>query len=461
MGETQGFSGNTASEMLWTFPPVLGICSCGELARGIQMKSTKRYNWVQCDIGFGLVLGLFLTGCQEKNTYVEPPPPKVTVAQPLVQEVTDYLEFTGTTVASKRVEIVARVAGVLQSMHFTPGTEVKRGGLLFVIDPKEYQADLQAAKSELVTAQANLKQATTELARAERLFKQRAGTDVQVVKWRRDQELARAEIQRSNAAIARAKLNLGYTRVTAPISGRVGRNKVDIGNLVGQGQATVLTEITASDPMFVYFNLNERDFLRVHSMYRAKAREKGLNPAKDSGKKLDIRVHLGLANEDGYPHNGLLDFVESSLDSDTGTLQLRAVFQNKELPRALNPGLFARVRMPISKRPNMPLVTELAIGADQSGRYILVVNSENVVEKHNIRLGQLVDGMRVIEEGVGSDDRVIVKGIQRARPGSKVDPGGIDMASLTNSARKAAKEARAAEKTSATPETPPSTQKRQ
>lgn len=172
-------------------------------------------------------------------------------------------------------------------------------------------------------------------------------------------------------------------------------------------------------------------------------------------------MHLGLANEDGYPHNGLLDFVESSLDSDTGTLQLRAVFQNKELPRALNPGLFARVRMPISKRPNMPLVTELAIGADQSGRYILVVNSENVVEKHNIRLGQLVDGMRVIEEGVGSDDRVIVKGIQRARPGSKVDPGGIDMASLTNSARKSAKEARAAEKTSATPETPPSTQKRQ
>jgi len=134
------------------------------------MKSTKRYNWVQCDIGFGLVLGLFLTGCQEKNTYVEPPPPKVTVAQPLVQEVTDYLEFTGTTVASKRVEIVARVAGVLQSMHFTPGTEVKRGGLLFVIDPKEYQANLQAAKSELVTAQANLKQATTELARAERLL---------------------------------------------------------------------------------------------------------------------------------------------------------------------------------------------------------------------------------------------------------------------------------------------------
>ena len=401
---------------------------------------------------------MILTGCQEKNTYVAPPPPKVTVAQPLVEEVTDYLEFTGTTVASEKVEIVARVAGVLQSMHFTPGTNVKRGKLLFVIDPKEYEADLQAAKSELVTAEANLKQATTELARAERLFKQRAGTDVQVVQWRRDQELARAAIQGSNAAIVRAKLNLGYTKVTAPISGRVGRNKIDVGNLVGQGSATELTDITAFDPMYLYFNLNERDFLRVHSIYRTKAKEKGLNPAKVSGKRLDIRVYLGLANEEGYPHEGVLDFVESGLDTGTGTLQLRAIFQNKGVPPPLAPGLFSRVRMPISKRANLPLVTELAIGADQSGRYVLVVNSENTVEKRNVRLGQTINGMRVIEEGVGSDDRVIVKGIQRARPGSKVDPGKIDMASLTTSARKAAEESMAAEKTSATPARPPSTQ---
>jgi len=408
-----------------------------------------------------ILLALLLVGCEERNQYVEPPPPKVTVAQPLVQEVIDYLDFTGTTVASERVEVVARVAGVLQSMHFTPGTHVKRGKLLFVIDPKEYEADLQAAKSELVIAEANLKQATTELARAERLFKQRAGTDVQVVKWRRDQELARAAIQRSKAAIVRAKLNLGYTRVTAPISGRVGRNKIDVGNLVGQGSATELTDITAFDPMYVYFNLNERDFLRVHSMYRAKAREKGINTAKVSQRKLDIRVDLGLANEDGYPHEGVLDFAESGLDTGTGTLQLRAIFQNKGVPPPLAPGLFSRVRMPISKRSNMPLVTELAISADQSGRYVLVVNNENTVEKRNVRLGQTVNGMRVIEEGVESEDRVIVQGIQRARPGGKVDPENIDMASLTNSARKAAKEGRAAEKTSATPETPSSTQKRQ
>ncbi len=386
------------------------------------------------------MLALLLVGCEETNRYVEPPPPKVTVAQPLVQEVIDYLDFTGTTVASERVEVRARVSGVLQSMQFKPGTEVRQGDLLFVIDPKEYEADLQAAQSELATAQANLKKAETELARAQRLFKQKAGSDVQVVKWRGEQELARAAIQRANADIARAKLNLSYTEVKAPISGRVGRNIVDVGNLVGTGEATVLTEITEYDPMYVYFNLNERDFLRVSAMYRAKVKEKRLDPNKDLSREADIRVYLGLANENGYPHKGVLDFVESGLDPDTGTLQLRAVIKNKEVPPALSPGLFARVRMPIAKRPNMPLVTERAIGADQSGRYVLVVNSENVVEKRNIRPGQVVDGMRVIEEGLRSDDLVVVNGIQRARPGGKVDPEKTSMASLKLSKRQAAAE---------------------
>lgn len=174
-----------------------------------------------------------------------------------------------------------------------------------------------------------------------------------------------------------------------------------------------------------------------------------------SQQRLKIHVFLGLANEEGYPHEGVLDFAESGLDTGTGTLQLRAIFQNKGVPPALAPGLFSRVRMPISKRPNMPLVTELAIGADQSGRYVLVVNSENTVEKRNVRLGQTVDGMRVVEDGVGPDDRVIVTGIQRARPGGKVDPGTIEMASLTTSAIKAAEQARAAEQASAAPEPPP------
>jgi multidrug efflux system membrane fusion protein len=389
----------------------------------------------------GCVLALLLAGCKEANTYVAPPPPKVTIAEPLVQEVTDYLEFTGTTVASAQVEVRARVSGVLQSMHFQPGTDVKAGDLLFIIDPKEYEADLQAAEAELAGAQAQFKRAQTELARSQKLFKKKAGPETDVVKWRGALEVDRAAITGAEAKIARAKLNLDYTQVKAPISGRVGRNLVDVGNLVGEGEATMLTDITSYDPMYVYFNLDERDLLRVLAKYREEVREKGLDPSKVPEAKADIKLYMGLVNEQGYPHEGIFDFGESGVDPRTGTVQLRGVFENKEKPVTLVPGLFARIRMPIAKRPNMPWVTERAIGADQSGQYLLTVNQENIVEKHNIRLGQLVDGMRVIEEGLRNDDRVIVNGMQRARPGVKVELEKTDMASLRVSARQVAAEA--------------------
>ena len=349
-------------------------------------------------------------------------------------------------------------------MHFQPGTDVKEGALLFVIDPKEYEADLQAAQAERASAQAKLERAQKEFSRSQRLFKQQAGSDVAVVKWRGEEALARAAIERANADIARAQLNLGYTRVKAPTSGRVGRNRVDVGNLVGQGEATVLTEVTNPHPMYVYFNLNELDLLRVRAMYRAEVKKKGLRDAKDRERqatirKADIHVYLGLADEEGYPHEGVLDFAESGVDPDTGTIQLRAVFNNAEVPYALIPGLFARVRLPIAKRPDMPLVTDRAINADQSGRYLLVVNSENVVEKHNVRLGRLVDGLRVIEEGLRSEDWVVVNGIQRARPGGKVDPEKTDMASLTSSALRTAANAEKAQSPASGADTPEPKQK--
>ena len=378
-----------------------------------------------------------LAACEQKNTYVEPPPPKVTTAQPLKQEVIDYLEFTGTTRAFEQVEIRARVSGFLQSMHFTSGTEVEKGDQLFVIDPREYRTALNAAKAEFDSANAQLRRAEAEFARAERLFKQRAGAEKNVVQWRGERDIARAAVAMAKARVERARLDLGYTKVAAPIAGRVGRNLVDVGNLVGEREPTLLTTITRYDPMYVYFNLNERDLLKVMSMYRQTVQGKGLDTATDPDVEADIPLFLGLANEEGYPHKGKYDFGESSVDAGTGTLQLRGVFPNPGKPPVLWPGLFTRLRMPIGEREDALLVTERAIGADQGGRYLLAVNSENVVEKRLIRMGQLVDGLRVIEEGLQPGDWVIVNGLQRARPGAKVDPERTDMRSLTASALKA------------------------
>ena len=383
--------------------------------------------------------------CEQQNRYVEPPPPKVTVAEPLQQTVINYLEFTGNTQAIEQVDVRARVAGFLQSKHFTPGTVVQEGDLLFVIDPREYQAEVKAAQAELGSAEAQLKRADIELGRAKRLYKQKAGSEAEVVKWQGESEIAKAAVTRAKAKLDRARLELSYTKVTAPLAGRISRNLVDVGNLVGDGEATLLTRITKYDPMHVYFNLNERDLLMVMAMYRQRVADKGLDPQTEPGAEAEIPLYLGLANEEGYPHEGIADFAESSVDPETGTLELRGVFPNPGRTPVLVPGLFARIQMPIDKQEDALLVSERAIGADQGGRYLLVVNKENVVEKRPIRLGRLADGLRVISEGLQPGELVIVNGLQRARPGGKVVPERIDMSALTASALEAAAEANPAE----------------
>jgi RND family efflux transporter MFP subunit len=394
---------------------------------------------------FVLTSALFwsLTACDSRsNQYVEPPPPKVTIARPVQQEVIEYLEFTGTTRAFEEANIQARVAGFLQSMHFVPGTIVNEGDLLFVIDPKEYQAELNASMAELNAAKAMQHRAQIEYERAKRVFDQGAGRETDVVRWRGERDVAVAEIERAKAKVERAQLNMSYTQVISPITGRVGRNLVDLGNLVGEGEPTLLAKVTRFDPMYVYFNLNERDLLRVMASYREEIKKTDADSDAESDSRAGIPLFMGLANEEGYPHEGIYEYADSSVDPGTGTIQLRGVFSNPGPAPVLLPGLFARLRLPIDKQADALLVTERAIGADQSGSFLLTLDSDNVVAKKPIRMGQLVDGLRVIMEGLQPGERVIVKGLQRARPGARVDPEQIEMKTLTASAIKAAARAK-------------------
>ena len=368
-----------------------------------------------------ILLALLLTAC-EKNEYIAPPPAEVTVSQPIRQSVIEYLEFTGTTQSVGFVEVRARVSGILKSMHFTPGINVKQGDLLFEIDPEPYQAELAAAQAELVSAEAKSKRAEAELKRADDLVKKNFMSKTEHLQHQTARDVAQAAIGLKAAKVRSAEIQLSYTRVTAPISGRVSRNLVDVGNLVGEGKATLLTSVTQFKPMYVYFHLNERDLLSLMKLRREKAQQTGHDVDSRPDSELEIPLNLELADETGYPHQGVLDFAESTLDTSTGTIELRGIFANTEESVRLVPGLFARLRLPVSKNDQALLISERALAADQSGRYVLVVNQENKVEKRPVTLGQRLDGMVVIKKGLKAEDNVIINGLQKARPGNVVNP---------------------------------------
>lgn len=360
-----------------------------------------------------LSLALLLTAlaCGDRNTYVPPPPPKVTVNKPLKKPVTDYLEFTGNAVAYNTVPLRARVEGFLEKVLFKDGEPVKKGQLLFLIQQEQYQAQLQKAQAAVLSEKAQLEHAQTEFARYSRLVKEDAAAQTDVDRWHYERDSRRAGVMAAEANVALAKLNLSYTRVTAPFDGRMGRHLKDPGTLVGAGEQTLLAEINQIDPIYVYFSINEQDLLRVRGKKP---------PTAEEEQKKTYPLFVGLADDKGFPYHGYLDFAAISLNPTTGSLQLRGILKNPDA--VILPGLFARVRVPIAQEKDALLVPETAISYDQMGSFVRVVNDKNMVERRAVKLGNQVDVDRVILEGLQGDERVVVAGLLRAIPGRTVNP---------------------------------------
>jgi RND family efflux transporter MFP subunit len=361
----------------------------------------------------GPVLALIaLAGC-EQNTFVPPPPPKVDVAIPVQRAVTRYLEVTGNTAPVKSVDLVARVQGFLQSIDYEDGAFVKEGTQLFTIEPETYKLKMDQAKAAEAGAQASVKQTEAEFQRQSTLVARQAATEATLENSTANRDNARANLLQAQANTAIAQVNYGYTKVVAPFDGIVTAHLVSVGELVGAATPpTQLATIVALDPIYVNFNVNEQDVLEI----RAEARRRHLTPA-------DLRqvpVEVGLQTESGYPHVGKLDYAAPTVNQSTGTLAARGLIPNPN--RVLLPGYFVRVRVPIEKQADALLIPDTALGSDQSGRYVLIVNGENVVEQRKVTIGQLDNGLRVIESGLKSDDRVVIAGLLRVIPGQKVDP---------------------------------------
>jgi RND family efflux transporter MFP subunit len=349
-----------------------------------------------------------------------PAPPEVTVATPLRRDVISYADFTGNTVAFERAEVRARVAGFLERMEFTPSEIVKKNKLLFVIEQAPYQARRDQAEAALRSAQANLERARSDLERLEVAVRTNAVSQQDVTRARAEMDQAEASVLSARARLAEAEIQLDYTEVRSPLAGIVGRNLVDLGNLVGQGDATLLTTVVALDPIFVYFDLPETLVLRL----RADLREQGI----DSVEKIDdpevrdyVKFFVGTQVEEGHPHEGHLDFIANSVNAATGTIEVRGVVPNAD--RTLLPGVFVRVRIPGRLKPDSVLVAERAIGTDLGGKYVMLVGEGNVVEQKYVELGpREPDGFVVVQSGLEGNETYIVKGILRARPGFPVSP---------------------------------------
>lgn len=352
-----------------------------------------------------------LSAC-EQNSYVPPPPPKVDVAVPVQRSITRFLDATGNTAPVKNVDLVARVQGFLQSINYQDGTFVKEGTTLFTIEPETYKLKLEQAQAAEAGAQASLKQAEADFRRQSDLVARQAVSQATLDNSTATRDNAQANLLQAQVNTRIAAVNYGYTNVVAPFDGFVSAHLISVGELVGVSSPTQLATIVAHNPLYVNFNVNEQDVLRI----RQEALRRGLT-ANDLRQ---IPVEVGLQTETGYPHKGKLDYAAPTINQSTGTLAVRGVLPNTD--RILLPGYFVRVRVPVDQQPAALLVPDVALGSDQAGRYLLVVNGESVVEQRKVQTGPLDGDLRVIESGLKPEDRVVVAGLLRAIPGQKVDP---------------------------------------
>ena len=392
-------------------------------------------------------VGLAIAGCGQTETQLPPPkPPGVIVSLPSSDYITDYEDFTGRTDAVYYIEVRARVTGYLDKVYFKDGDEVKEGDLLFEIDPRPYLAQLEATKASIHQGVAHLKRLDTEALRARNLFNRGNQSREELDKVVADRDEADAMVGLAKASMDLAQLNVTFTKIRAPISGRLSRRMVDPGNLVRQDD-TILTSIVSQDPIYVYFDVDERTLLRLRHLV-----QEGKIKTRDQA---DIPVLIGLSDEEGWPHPALLNFSDNRVDANTGTLRVRASLPNPPVNktgtlRIFSPGLFARVRLPVGSAHRELLIPEEAIGTDQGRKFVFVVKEqkktakkgeaskekekpagkeekggggmEHVVVDRTIEVGTSINGMRVIREGLKANELVIVSGVQKVRAGSKVSP---------------------------------------
>ena len=372
--------------------------------------------------GSALILGLCLAMAACSRAPAETPPAAVAVAvsYPVQREVTDYADFTARMAAVDSVEVRTHSWGYLDKVNFKEGAMVKKGDVLFELDPRPYQAMLDQAKAKVAQDEAQLKFDEAEYRRNLGLIRDQAVSQSDLDKSAAARGVDIANVAADKALVASRELDLEYTKVTAPVTGRVSRYYVTVGNLIqsgNQASVTLLTTIVSVDPMYACFDVDERTAQRVRQWIRKDKAES----ASDAG----LSVALGLASEEGFPHQGTINFVDNQVNPKTGTLRVRGVFPNKD--QSLSPGFFARVRMPIGPPHQSLLVSDRALDSDQGQKILYVVNSKNEVVSRAIRVGPLHDGLRAIEEGLKPGERVIVNGLQLVRPGISVEPKLVDM----------------------------------